>query len=220
MVRDMQLYYMPSPNGHKISIALEEMGLPYEIVIVNILKGEQSESEYLQICPNGRIPALVDQDAAGERIAIFESGAILQYLGRKSGQYYPAREVQRAWVDSWLHWQIAGLGPMASQINWFKRVAEVPGRDPRDSSYALHRFTREVKRLYGVLDRQLAGREYLCDDYSIADMASWPWVHKYHWHAGELAAYPHVATWRTRIAVRPAVQRALQIGMPATPGGT
>jgi GSH-dependent disulfide-bond oxidoreductase len=210
----MQLYYMPSPNGQKVSIALEEMALPYEVVIVNILAGEQTRPEYLRICPNGRIPALVDQDAADERVVIFESGAMLQYLGRKSGQFYPLREAQRAWVDAWVFWQAAGLGPMASQINWFTRVSKVPDRDPRDSSYALHRFTREVKRLYGVLDRQLAGRDYICDQYSIADMASWPWVDKYHWHVGDLAQYPNVSAWRARIGARPAVQRALQVGMP------
>jgi glutathione S-transferase/GST-like protein len=207
---------MPSPNGQKVSIALEEMGLPYEVVIIDILAGEQTDPEYLKLCPNGRIPALVEQDAHGERVVVFESGAILQYLGRKSGQYYPAREALRAQVDSWVHWQMAGLGPMASQVNWFKRVSEVPGRDTRDSSYALHRFTREVKRLYGVLDRQLARRDYICDQYSIADMASWPWVHKYHWHVGELAEYANVVAWHARIAARPAVQRALRVGMPAT----
>lgn len=214
----MQVYYFPSPNGRKISIALEEMGLDYEVVLVNILEGGQLEPHFLELSPNGRIPALVDHDASGERVVIFESGAILQYLGRKSGQFYPAREARRCWVDAWLFWQMAGLGPMSGQVSYFTRAASSPGRDPRDCSYALHRYTKEVKRLYGVLDRQLKGREFICDDYSIADMASWTWVNQYHAQVGELAAeYPHIAAWRDRIAARPAVQRAMRVGTEGLP---
>jgi glutathione S-transferase len=214
----MQLHYFPSPNGRKISIALEEMGFPYEVVMVDILKGEQRDPRFLELSPNGRIPALVDHAGSGERIVIFESGAILQYLGRKSGQFYPTSEARRCWVDAWLFWQMAGLGPMSGQVTWFARVAATAGRDPRDSSYALHRYTKEVKRLYGVLDRQLTGREYICDDYSIADMASWTWVEQYHAQAGDLEAdYPHIAAWRARIGARPAVQRAMRVGTQGLP---
>jgi GST-like protein len=214
----MQLYYFPSPNGRKISIALEEMRLEYEIVLVNILERGQREPRFLELSPNGRIPAMVDRDASGQRVVIFESGAILQYLGRKSGLFYPATEAQRCWVDAWLFWQMAGLGPMSGQVSWFTRAASTPGRDPRDCSYALHRYTREVKRLYGVLERQLAGRDYICDEYSIADMASWTWVEQYHAQIGDLAAeYPHIAAWRARIGARPAVQRAMLVGTDGLP---
>ncbi len=214
----MQLYYFPSPNGRKISIALEEMALDYEIVLVNILERGQRDPHFMELSPNGRIPALVDRHTSGERVVIFESGAILQYLGRKSGLFYPATEARRCWVDAWLFWQMAGLGPMSGQVSWFTRAASTPGRDPRDCSYALHRYTKEVKRLYGVLERQLTGREYICDEYSIADMASWTWVEQYHAQIGDLAAeYPHIAAWRACIGARPAVQRAMLIGTDGLP---
>jgi GST-like protein len=214
----MQLHYFPTPNGRKVSIALEEMGLDYQIVLVNILQGEQQKAHFLELSPNGRIPALVDHDASGERVVIFESGAILQYLGRKSGLFYPAGEARRCWVDAWVFWQMSGLGPMSGQVSWFARVAATPGRDPRDSSYALHRYTKEVKRLYWVLERQLTGREYICGAYSIADMASWTWVNQYHAQVGDLeAGYPHIAAWHTRIGERPAVQRAMRVGTQGLP---
>jgi glutathione S-transferase len=189
------------------------MKLDYKIVMVDILKGEQHQPEFLKISPNGRIPGIVDHDASGERVVIFESGAILQYLGRKSGLYYPLSEAKRSWVDAWVFWQMAGLGPMSGQVTWFKRAAAKPGRDPRDCSYAIHRYTKEVKRLYGVLERQLTGRDYICDDYSIADMASWPWVDQYHGYAGDLEDYPGIKAWHRRIGARPAVHRALKLGM-------
>lgn len=207
----MQLHYFPTPNGHKVTIALEEMALPYEIVLVNILENGQGDPKFLEISPNGRIPALVDYDATGERVKIFESGAILQYLGRKSGRFYPANEAQRAWIDAWVFWQMSGLGPMTGQVNWFVRVSKVPDRDPRDSAYPIKRYTKEVRRLYTVLDRELADKEYICGEYSIADMACWPWVDKYHGNVGTLADFPHIAAWRERVAARPAVQRALRI---------
>jgi GST-like protein len=213
----VQLYYFPTPNGRKVSIALEEMGLGYEIVMVNILTGEQQQPHFLEVSPNGRIPGLVDHLAAGERVVIFESGAILQYLGRKSGLYYPTSEARRAWVDAWVFWQMAGLGPMTGQVSYFARAAAKPGRDPRDCSYALHRYKKEVKRLYAVLERQLAGREYICDEYSIADMASWPWVNQYHAQVVDIAAYPNIAAWHTRIGARPAVRRAMKVGTEGLP---
>ena len=215
----IQLFYFPTPNGRKISIALEEMGLPYEIVPVNILEGEQQKPEFLEISPNNRIPALVDRDADGARIRIFESGAILQYLGRKSGLLYPADEPSRCWVDSWLFWQMAGLGPMAGQLSWFIRVSNIPDREERDYAYPIHRYRKEVRRLYGVLERQLGGRDFICDDYTIADIASWTWVEQYHAHIGGLGDFPNVAAWRARIAERPAVQRGLTVWMPASDSG-
>ena len=211
----MQVYYFPTINGQKVTIALEEMALPYEIVPVNILANEQTRPEYLKFSPNGRIPAIVDYDAAGERIVIFESGAILQYLGRKSGLFYSKNEARRSWIDAWVFWQMAGLGPMSGQVNWFVRVSQVPDRDPRDYVYPIKRYTKEVRRLYGVLEGQLTGKEYICDEYSIADMASWTWIDKYNDQVGGLAEFPHIGAWHARIGARPAVQRALKVGLPA-----
>jgi GST-like protein len=203
------LHYFPTPNGHKVTIALEEMGLPFEVAIVNILEGGQDDPAFRAINPNGRIPALVDGN-----VTVFESAAILQYLGRKSGRFYPADEAGRALVDSWLFWQMAGLGPMLGQVNWMLRAAQKPGRDPLETGLALHRFRSESRRLFTVLEGQLAKGEFICGDYSIADMACWPWVDKYHEHAGDLAAdFPNIAAWRARIAARPAVQRALAVGI-------
>ena len=205
----MELHYFPTPNGHKVTIALEEMGLPYEITTVNILEAGQDDPAFRAINPNGRIPALVDGD-----VTIFESGAILQYLGRKSRQFYPADEAGRAQVDSWLFWQMAGLGPMLGQVNWMLRAAQKPGRDPLETGLALHRFRAESRRLFTVLEGQLSGHDFICGGYSIADMACWPWIDKYHEHAGDLEGdFPGIAAWRERIAARPAVQRALAVGV-------
>lgn len=205
----IRLHYFPTPNGHKVAIALEEMGLPYELAMVNILEGEQDRPQFRAINPNGRIPALVD----GE-VTVFESGAILQYLGRRTGRFYPSDERIRTQVDSWLFWQMAGLGPMLGQVNWMLRAAQKPGRDPLETGLALHRFRKESRRLFTVLEGQLSGRDFVCGDYSIADMACWPWIDKYHEHAGDLAAdFPNIADWRERVFRRPAVQRALSVGM-------
>lgn len=204
----MRLYYFPTLNGQKVTIMLEEMGLPYEVVLVNILDREQDRAEFLAITPNGRIPVLVD----GE-ITIFESAAILQYLGRKSGRFYPNVERVRTEIDSWLFWQMAGLGPMSGQVNWFARAAAKPGRDPAETGLALHRFRKETTRLFGVLDQRLAGREYLCGDYSIADMCCWTWIDKYPVNGGGLDLFPDLAAWHARIAGRAAVQRALKVGL-------
>jgi GSH-dependent disulfide-bond oxidoreductase len=215
----MRLYYFPTPNGRKISIALEEMGLAYEIVPVNILRGEQEQPEFLGISPNGRIPALVDWTVDGAQVNLFESGAILQYLGRKTGSLYPMEEPARCSVDAWLFWQMAGLGPMAGQLSWFIRVSNLPGRDERDYAYAIHRYRKEVSRLYGVLERQLEGRSYICDVYSIADIASWTWVEQYKDLLGGLSMFPHIAAWHARIAERPAVKRGMLIWMPESNDG-
>jgi len=215
----MQLYYFPTPNGRKVSIALEEMRLAYEIVPVNILRGEQQRPEFLEISPNGRIPALVDRTAHGTQIRLFESGAILQYLGRKSGLLYPVEESARCTVDAWLFWQMAGLGPMAGQLSWFIRVSNLPDRDEHDYAYAIRRYRKEVSRLYGVLEGQLLGRSYICEIYSIADIASWTWVDQYKDHIGGLAMFPNIAAWHARIAERPAVKRGMSVWMPQSNDG-
>ena len=211
----IRLYYFPTPNGRKVSIALEEMGLDYEIERIDILQDEQSRPDFLAISPNGRIPGLVDEDhrPGGERVVLFESGAILQYLGRKTGRFYPAGEAKRAWVDAWVFWQVAGLGPMTGQVTWFRRANAKPGRDPRDCSFAIHRYEKEMRRLYGVLETQLSGRDFICDDYSIADMACWPWVNQHHDYLGRLDQFPNIQAWSDRIQARPAVQRAMAVGL-------
>ena len=209
----IQLFYFPTPNGRKITIALEEMGLDYEVKLINILKGEQSSEVFLALCPNGRIPALIDHDVGEKPVEVFESGAMLQYLGRKTGQFYSDEVAKRANIDAWVFWQMAHLGPMTGQVTWFKRAAKKPGRDPADTSFAIHRYEKEMRRLYGVLEKQLAGREFICGDYSIADMASWPWVNQHHDYLGELQQFPGIYAWHERILKRPAVQRALEVGM-------
>ena len=202
----MKLHYFPTLNAHKVTIALEEMGLAYEVVMVDILGDDQARPEFLGINPNGRIPALVDGD-----VTVFESAAILQYLGRKTGQFYPADEPTRARIDSWLFWQMAGLGPMSGQVNYFTRAAQKPGRQPADTAFAIHRYKRETARLFGVLERALAEGDYLCGDYSIADMCCWTWIDKYPENGGGLAQFPALAAWHARIAARPAVQRGLAV---------
>lgn len=204
----IRLHYFPTLNGQKVTIFLEEVGLPYEIVPVDILNGGQDDSAFRAINPNGRIPALED----GE-VRIFESAAILQYLGRKTGAFYSADEMVRTRIDSWLFWQMAGLGPMSGQVNWFARAAQKEGRDPLETGLALHRYRKETARLFAVLEDALADADYLCGDYSIADMCVWPWIEKYPENGGGLDAYPNIAAWHARISERPAVQRALQVGL-------
>jgi GST-like protein len=210
------VHYFPTPNGRKVTIALEEMGLVYALEPVNILTGEQTQPDFLRLSPNGRIPALVDDDPAdgGDPVILFESGAILQYLARKTGLFCPAGEAARARVEAWLFWQMAGLGPMTGQVTWFRRAAKKEGRDPAETSLAIHRYEKEMRRLYDVLERQLTGRDFICDDYSIADMACWPWVHQHHDYLGSLDQFPAMQRWFDRIAARPAVARALAVGMP------
>jgi GST-like protein len=208
----LQIHYFPTLNAHKVTIALEEMGLAYELQPVDILAGEQNRPEFLAINPNGRIPALVDRDVPGGPVAVFESAAILQYLGRLSGQFYPADEQTRTQIDSWLFWQMAGLGPMSGQVNYFTRAAAKPGRDPAETSFAIHRYRRETQRLFAVLERGLAGRDFLCGDYSIADMCCWTWIDTYPENGGGLDGLPLLSAWCARIAGRPAVLRALQVG--------
>ena len=210
----MQLFYFPTPNGKKVSIACEEMGLGYEIVPIDILKGEQHAPAFLAICPNGRIPALRDHAADGTPIDVFESGAILQYLGRKSGRLYPADEPRRTRVDSWLMWQMAGLGPMAGQLSYFLRVSNIPDRAEADYAYPIHRYRREVRRLYAVMESRLASHDWLADDYSIADIACWTWVEQYRAQIENFAEYPGVARWHARITARPAVIAGCNVWHP------
>lgn len=203
----MRLHMFPTLNAFKIAIALEEMGLPYEVELVDILNGGQDAPAFRAINPNGRIPALTDGD-----VTVFESAAILQYLGRKTGLFYPTEEARRAQVDSWLFWQMAGLGPVSGNVNWFTRAAAKEGRDPAETGLAINRFRKECARLFDVLEGQLAGRDYICDQYSLADMACWTWIDKYPENGGGLACRPELAAWHERIGGRPAVQRALAVG--------
>jgi glutathione S-transferase len=186
---------------------LEECRLPYRMVPVNIGKGEQFEPAFLKISPNNRMPAIVDPDGPGGRpISVFESGAILQYLGRKTGRFYPMDERKRVAVDEWLFWQVGGLGPMAGQANHFLNYAK------DGNEYARQRYVDEVHRLLGVMNKRLADRPYLADDYSIADMACWGWVIAVSRMHDLGAEFPHVKAWRDKIGKRPAVERGFALG--------
>jgi GST-like protein len=202
----IDLFYWPTPNGWKISIALEEMGLDYTTHLINIGAGEQFEPSFLKIAPNNRMPAITDPDGPdGAPISIFESGAILQYLARKTGQFGGSSERNRIAVDQWLMWQMGGLGPMAGQAHHFLKYA--PAMDPpQDLPYAKDRYRNETARLYGVLDRQLANNEFVAGDaYSIADMAIWPWASLWEGQQQTLDDKPHMARWLDLVAARPAV---------------
>ncbi|KIC20326.1 glutathione S-transferase N-terminal domain-containing protein [Leisingera sp. ANG-Vp] len=201
MQDQVQLYYWPTPNGWKVSIALEEMGLPYEATLIDITKGDQFAPEFLKISPNNRMPAITDPyGPGGTPLSLFESGAILQYLARKTGQFYGASERARLVVDQWLMWQMGGVGPMAGQAHHFLKYA------PEDLPYAQDRYRGEVARLYGVLDRQLAENEYAAGpDYSIADMAIWPWASLWEGQQQTLEDKPHLSRWLELMWSRPGV---------------
>lgn len=202
----IDLYYWGTPNGHKITIALEEMGLSYQILPVNILENDQFQPDFLAISPNNKIPAIVDQDGPDHgSISIFESGAILQYLGRKTGLFYPTDEIKRIQVEQWLMWQMGGLGPMLGQNHHFGRFA------PEKIPYAIDRYVAETKRLYGVLNKQLIGQKYVAGEYSIADMAILPWILRHEWQQIQLEDYPYVKEYVDRLTARPAIQKALSI---------
>jgi glutathione S-transferase/GST-like protein len=203
----------PTPNGLKISLALREMGLAYTVIPVNIMVGDQFTPEFQALSPNGRMPAIVDYDTAdGKPLSIFESGAILQHLGRKSGQFYPADERGRADVEQWLFWQVGGLGPMAGQANHFRTYGGSFIKDQRMLAYGANRYTNEVHRLWGVLDKRLADRDFLAGDYSIADMACWPWMRNPALMGIDIAEFPRAEAWRQRIASRPAAVAAVAEG--------
>lgn len=202
----IELYFYPSPNGLKIVMMLEECGLPYGLREVNILRGEQFDPAFLAISPNNRIPAIVDRDAEGGPLSIFESGAILSYLAEKSGTLLPRDLHGRYDVLQWVHWQVANLGPMAGQAHHFRMFAreQVP--------YGVRRYTDEMNRLYGVMQRRLADREFLAGEYSIADIACFPWVVHHEWQGQSLSDFPDVERWFGAVRDRPATKRAYSKG--------
>lgn len=204
----IDLHYWPTPNGWKVTIMLEETGLPYRVVPVNIAAGEQFQPAFLAISPNNRMPAIVDDDppGGGAPVSVFESGAILQYLAEKTGRFGTTDLRARYEITQWLFWQMGGLGPMAGQAHHFRQYA------PEQIPYAIDRYTREVGRLYGVMNRRLADREFLAGEYSIADMAAWPWVVPHERQGQNLDEFPHLKRWFETLRARPAVQRGFAVG--------
>ena len=201
-------YYWPTPNGYKIAIMLEETGLPYEVHPVNINARAQFEPAFLKISPNNKMPAIVDPDGPdGNELAIFESGAILQYLARKSEMFYPTNERKRADVDQWLFWQVGGLGPMIGQALHFMKYA------PEKVPYGIERYAKEVTRLLGVMDKQLKNRPYLASDYSIADIASYPWILRANDAGQTMADFPAIEAWLERVGAKPGVQRGMALSV-------
>ena len=206
----IEIYYWPTPNGHKVTIACEEMGIPYEIKPVNIGRGDQFKPEFLAISPNNRMPAIVDREGPdGAPIAIFESGAILQYLGRKTGLFYPQDERAKVKVDEWVFWQMANFGPNAGQRAHFRNYAPSFISDQRQVAYGAIRYTNEVHRLYGVLNKQLEGKDYITGEYTIADMITWPWVQNRSNPGLDIDEFPAVKAWQARVEAREAVGRAM-----------
>jgi GST-like protein len=199
----IDFYFSPTPNGLKVQLYLEEAAIPHRVVPVSLNGGEQFRPEFLAISPNNKIPAIVDRAPAdgGAPLALMESGAILWYLAGKTGRFLPSDERGRADVLQWLFWQMAGLGPMAGQAGYFRVYA------PKRVPFAIERYTRETRRLYGVLDRRLADRDYVAGDYSIADMACYPWIVPHAAHGQALAEFPHLARWFGAVGRRPAVVR-------------
>src|SRR6516225_812667 len=199
----IELHTWNTPNGRKISVALEEMGLPYKVFPVNITKGEQMAPEFLQLSPNNKIPAIVDPEGpGGRRVSVFESGAILLYLGEKTGKFLPESLFDRIPVYEWLMWQMGGFGPIPGQVHHFLQVA-----DERDRRYGLERYSKETRRLYGVLDRRLADVGFVGGDISIADFAILGWAWRHERHQVDLADFPNVKRWYETIMARPGVQR-------------
>lgn len=206
----IELYYWPTPNGHKITMFLEEAGLAYEIRPVDISAGDQFEPGFLAISPNNRMPAIVDHNppGGGDAVPVFESGAILVYLAEKTGRFLPTEARARKSVLEWLFWQVGGLGPMAGQNHHFVQYA------PEQLPYAVQRYVNETNRLYGVLDRRLEGRDYIADEYSIADMACYPWIVPHERQRQNLDEFPHLKRWFERVRERPATARAYERGAP------
>ena len=204
--KPIDLYYWPTPNGWKITIMLEECALPYNVIAVNISKGDQFKPEFLAVSPNNRMPAIVDHAGPGGRpISIFESGAVLQYLGRKTGKFYPGNERSRVEVEQWLFWQMANLGPKAGEASHFRNYAidKLP--------YAIDRFMNEMNRIYGVMNRQLEDREFLAGRYSIADIACIGWASRAERHGHDLSRFSNVRRWLETMLARPAVKRGLRV---------
>ena len=202
----IELYFFPSPNGQKALICLEELGLEYRLTPVDLAKGEQFDAGFLAISPNNKIPAMIDHDAAGGPLPMFESGAILEYLAEKAGRLLPTATRERFAVKQWLFWQVGHLGPMAGQAHHFRAFA------PEQVPYAVRRYTDEMDRLYGVLDRRLEGRDYIAGDFSIADIACWPWVVPHERQGQSLDDFSNIAAWFARVGARPAVERAQRFG--------
>jgi GST-like protein len=206
----IDLYYWPTPNGHKVTIFLEETGLPYNIKPVNIGRGDQFKPDFLRIAPNNRMPAIVDHAPAdgGPPVSVFESGAILLYLADKTGRFLSKQLRPRTEAMQWLFWQMGGLGPMAGQTHHFLHYA------PEKIEYAVNRYVGEASRLYAVLDKRLADREFVAGEYSIADMACYPWIVPYKRQNQDLDDFPHLKRWFETIGGRPAVERAYEKGKP------
>ncbi|MEX0959188.1 MAG: glutathione S-transferase N-terminal domain-containing protein [Burkholderiales bacterium] len=205
----IDLYTWSTPNGRKVSIMLEELGLPYKTHAIDIGKGEQFAPEFVAISPNSKIPAIVDHEGPdGVPFALFESGAILLYLSEKSGRFMPVRKIARYETLQWLMFQMGGVGPMFGQTHHFLRAA------PEPVPYAIERYKKETRRLYDVLDRHLTGREFLSTEYSVADIATYPWIARHEWHKVELDDFPNVKRWFTAIGSRPAVQRGMKVPSP------
>jgi GSH-dependent disulfide-bond oxidoreductase len=205
----IDLYTAPTPNGRKISIALEEMALPYRVIAVDLAAGEQKTPEFLAINPNGRIPAIVDRDAGD--FPVFESGAILLWLAEKCGRFLPAGPRPRSVAMQWLFFQVGGVGPMQGQANVFYRYAE------EKIPFAIQRYQREVRRLFEVYDRRLATEEYLAGEYSIADMATWPWIISHDWSGVSVEGLEHLQRWLQQVGERPAVKRGMDVPKPWNP---
>jgi GSH-dependent disulfide-bond oxidoreductase len=206
----IDLYYWPTPNGWKITIMLEECGFPYNVIPVNIAKGDQFNPVFLAISPNNRMPAIVDHGGpGGKAISIFESGAILQYLGRKAGKFYPRNERARTEVEQWLFWQMANVGPKAGEASHFRNYAT------EKLAYAIDRFMNEMNRLYGVMNKQLRDREFLAGRYSIADIACIGWASRAERHGHDLSPFANVRRWREAVMARPAVKRGLGVKVEA-----
>ncbi|NWH08575.1 MAG: glutathione S-transferase N-terminal domain-containing protein [Alphaproteobacteria bacterium] len=205
--KPIEVYYWPTPNGWKVSIMLEECGLPYVLKPVNIERGEQDDADFLKLSPNGRIPAILDPAGpGGKALAIFESGAILQYLGRKSGRFYPKDERLRCETEQWLFWQMSSLGPMAGQAQHFRNFA------PEKIAYAVERYTHEVHRLYSVMARRLQDRDFLAGPFTIADIACVGWIMRHQMQGQSLEEFPALKAWHARMLARPGVQRGLAVG--------
>ena len=208
--KPIDLYYWPTPNGWKITIMLEECSLPYTMIPVDISKGDQFKPQFLAISPNNRMPAIVDHDSPdGRPISIFESGAILQYLGRKTGKFYPRDDRGRVEVDQWLFWQMANLGPKAGEANHFRHYA------PEKLPYAIERFSNEMNRIYGVMNTRLKDREFLAGNYSIADIACVGWASRAERHGYDLSGFPNISRWLQTLLARPAVKRGLSVKVEA-----
>ena len=205
----IELHTWNTPNGRKISVALEEMGLPYSVHTVNIGKGEQFKPEFLKISPNNRIPAIIDPEGpGGQPISVFESGAILIYLAEKTGKFLPTDTRKKVPVLEWLMWQMGGFGPMPGQVHHFLQVT-----DPADQRYGLERYSKETRRLYGVLDRRLEGRDYVADECSIADFAILGWAWRHERHKVDLAEFPSVKRWYERCMARPGTKKGFEVAL-------